>query len=509
MRWLIGIVIVTSACAFAQSAARGLAFISADVHRSPDGIIAWGSIHPGHDLEFRAITMRGLISTAYDVGLDQVLGEPWMSVDRFDVIAQTPPESTVPEQKAMLRRLLEERFNLRVRMDTKPFPAYILKPAKRGFQLTPVASQGEGSCEPFQDGSAIAYLCHKMSIAGLASRLPSMAPVYFDLPVVDRTGKDGVYDFNLRWAPRGTAGGDGAAIPLFDYLDRHLGIEVATGTAEERAVVVENVNANPTENEPGLQKSLRAPPADFDVAEIHASPGDEQPKPPTFEHGVFRAPGVPLRALIAVACKLDQDRVISGDKWLDSQAFDIVAKTDPLVSFDGMRPMLRRFLEDRFKLKMHREVRPAAVFALTAGNHLKLNSGDAMGRPSCKFASTSGMRIFTCQNISMRAFAERLADVAPGYLDHPLVDSTGLDGVYTFSINWSPVGLTFGPARDARDQTPQPGGVPAGAANNASTPSGATTVFDALERLGLKLVKQRQPMPVAVIDETDRTSWEN
>ncbi len=55
-----------------------------------------------------------------------------------------------------------------------------------------------------------------------------------------------------------------------------------------------------------------------------------------------------------------------GPNWLDSDRFDISAKADGRFSQAMMNgPMLQALLEDRFKLKLHRESRVVSVYALT------------------------------------------------------------------------------------------------------------------------------------------------
>jgi uncharacterized protein (TIGR03435 family) len=50
-------------------------------------------------------------------------------------------------------------------------------------------------------------------------------------------------------------------------------------------------------------------------------------------------------------------------------------------------------------------------------------------------------RLFTCQNVTMAQFAARLQRLAAGYIFSPVLDSTGLEGSYDFSLNFSPAGI--------------------------------------------------------------------
>ena len=56
-----------------------------------------GGVIRGGRYELRNATMVDLISTAYGIDAEKVLGGPnWLESDRFDVIAKTPPK-TSPE----------------------------------------------------------------------------------------------------------------------------------------------------------------------------------------------------------------------------------------------------------------------------------------------------------------------------------------------------------------------------------------------------------------------------
>jgi uncharacterized protein (TIGR03435 family) len=182
--------------------------------------------------------------------------------------------------------------------------------------------------------------------------------------------------------------------------------------------------------------------------------------------------------------------------------------------FESLLPMLRTLLIDRFKLAVHTEEQPVQVWALVVGKHgPKLKEADPSSRSGCKRgAADSGsgsaavpMLNYTCQNTTMKQLAEAMhSSVAPGYVDRPAVDMTGLQGAYDFTITWTPRGVTAGNGRPAG--TGDPGQNPV-----AADPSGGITFFDAVEKqLGLRLEKgQKHPMPVLVIDRVEQLVPDN
>ena len=113
------------------------------------------------------------------------------------------------------------------------------------------------------------------------------------------------------------------------------------------------------------------------------------------------------------------------------------------------------------------------------------------------------------------AICGKLKTIAPGYIHTPVLDATGLEGGYDFTLSFSAVGLTR-LAGGAGRGGPGPGGPPPGLLTSgdpsaaASDPNGAITLFEAVEKqLGLKLQAQKRPVPVLVIDHAEQKPTEN
>ena len=101
-----------------------------------------------------------------------------------------------------------------------------------------------------------------------------------------------------------------------------------------------------------------------------------------------------------------------------------------------------------------------------------------------------------CKNTTMADLAQNVQQLANAYIDHPVVDATGLDGGWDFAMGWTPKGaLQAAPA-------PNPNQA-AGGIGEASDPGGIS-FFDAIEKeLGLKIVKEKRSIPVTVVDHVD------
>lgn len=134
-----------------------------------------------------------------------------------------------------------------------------------------------------------------------------------------------------------------------------------------------------------------------------------------------------------------------------------------------------------FKLTLHREPRELTLYELVvAKNGPKLTKAEA--RPG---GVTSGRGHLTATAASMDRLARFLAG-SYVKLDRPVVDKTGLDGVFDFTLDWTP------------DSDLQ------------KHPDGPPDIFTALqEQLGLKLEARKGPVEVFVVDHVEKIPSEN
>ena len=130
--------------------------------------------------------------------------------------------------------------------------------------------------------------------------------------------------------------------------------------------------------------------------------------------------------MIAFAYNVEEEWVKGGDKWIDTERYDIRAKSVPTASADAMRSMLQNLLRDRFALKVHKEDQPVSVFALTAPKP-KAQGRRPIG-PGLVRTIAEATRSYTCEATTMADLAAKLQSLAPRYVDHPVVDLTNLKG---------------------------------------------------------------------------------
>jgi uncharacterized protein (TIGR03435 family) len=511
--FIAAILATTAALSAAES------FELADVHVSPH------SDNPSLRVfrrdgryELLSATMADLIGAAYGIAPERVSGGPsWLESDRFDVIAKIPENATADSLKPMLRNLLADRFGLAVHPDKVLRPAYVLT-AGAHPQLTQSDADGGGRCEDQRSAHTETMNgvleCRQVTMSAFAealrtSRLPAVLGYIADSQVVDQTGLKGAWDFTLKWTGGGLmakVGRDG--VDLFDAVDRQLGLQLKMGQAMLPLIAVDRVNRTPTPNAAGVTQKLPPLRLQFDVADIRPSQQEKPTAPRFLPGGRLEVRGVALIALIQHAWGLDtydNDLIADGPKWLTTDRYDILAKTAPpedpsssLKDDDSLREMLRNMLKDNFKLAVHNDNREVTVFALTAVKP-KLKQADPSERTRCKesaapnpTASMIPQRMIVCTNVSMGEFAERLHGLSPGYANRPVVDLTGLDGSFDFSLVYSRPGLIRTAER-------------LGGESEAPDPNGAVTLYEAVERqLGLKMATTKRMMPALVIDHVEK-----
>jgi len=537
--------LATLSCSLAQTdpsaasaAPRSASFDIADVHPSPHSLRPFmdGGNLNGDRYVIHQATLDDLIATAYNLDSTHVQGGPsWLDWDRFEITAKAPTTTSKADLRRMLQGLLKERFSLVVHEGSAPMPAYVMKAQTGKAKLKEAqAAEGEGTCEPQPPPPnppagairQIVVICKNETMQKFADDIHDMAGGYLDKPVVDATGLKEAYDFTITWTPRGLLGVAGAeGISIFDAVDKQLGLKLALETAPRTVLIVDSANRTPTPNSPDIAQRLPAlPPAQFEVATIKPSKPDTQPMG-RVNNGEVDVHGLTVKQIIAFAWDLnpnDSEAIVGAPKWLDGDKFDILAKisTDdqgdaakkpPQVDAEELRQMLRALIEDRFKMKDRWEDRPVTAYTMKAVNP-KLAKGDPKARTRCdegpgpngkdlRLGNPMINRLIYCQNITLEQLGILLPNLAFGYIYYPVADGTGLQGSYDLTLAFSSVDRTLAPPPGSNNQ--QAGGA-------AGDPSGAVSLFDAFKNeLGLKLEKEKRPMPVLVIDHIEEQPTAN
>lgn len=189
-------------------------------------------------------TLKRLVERAYGVLPFQVSGPAWMESVRVDIVAKYPPDTKQDDRSLMLRTLLEDRFKLAAHRESKDLPGYALMVAKSGFKLKPVEP---GSSDTRSNGGRIRTLTAK---SNSMEHLADFVARTLGEPVVDKTGVQGVYDFELRWNDddQNATGLDADVPSIFTALQETLGLRLQSQKVPGEIVVVDHVERVPTEN---------------------------------------------------------------------------------------------------------------------------------------------------------------------------------------------------------------------------------------------------------------------
>jgi len=156
--------------------------------------------------------LSDLITFAYGLHPKQIVGAPaWIENDKYDLSAQPEAEGQPNDKqwKAMLQKLLTDRFNLTFHRDKKELSVYAITVAKAGPKLT--KSEGDPNGLPGLFFRGLGVLPARN--ATMADFAGVMQAAVLDRPVVDQTGLQGRFDFTLTWTHEFQFGGLGARAP--------------------------------------------------------------------------------------------------------------------------------------------------------------------------------------------------------------------------------------------------------------------------------------------------------
>jgi len=505
----------------------------------------------GARYDLRNATLVDLIVKAYGVTADKVLDGPsWLEYDRFDISATVPPKTSAADAQLMLQALLKDRFGLAIRREDRPLTAYVLTAPKGKQKLKESDGSGDSGCRLSLDAPrppegagapaippvlTLTNTCRNMTMAAFAEGLTGMplAQQFIGTnPVQDKTGLEGKWDFTLKYTLPVNGASTGDAVTLADAVDKQLGLKLEQESMALPVIVVEKANRTPSPNQPDEVKKIPAFPTEFEVATIKPfvppTPGSAngpialgirmQPG------GRVEVSGLPLKTLMQQAWSLQADSIVGAPKWMDTDRYTIVAKMpstgdavsgpNTAVDTDAVWIMVRALLADRFKLATHFEDRTMPAYTLTAPKP-KLKKADPAARTKWADANAGGIvlnggggpapsRTVKFQNMSMAQLAEKLQFIGNAYIHAPVIDGTGLEGGYDFNLTFSPIA----PAQLANLVIRSSDA--AGGPNNSADPIGGVTLFEAVEKqLGLKLVEQKRPVRVLVIDHIEQTPTDN
>jgi uncharacterized protein (TIGR03435 family) len=218
---------------------------------------------------------------------------------------------------------------------------------------------------------------------------------------------------------------------------------------------------------------------------------------PMPDPGRVRIRSMSLLGLVALSYSVPIAQV-RGPIWMGESAFEVVATVPAGTQKGQVKQMLQSLLEERFGLVVHREAQAVPGYALTVGKGgAKLTpsatpaeppngqSQDediraAVRRRAMNMAANPGppLPVGTSRNEYANVSTAQLAGILSRFVHAPVVDTTGLTGNYDVTLETS------------------------------QDPAGES-VFDAIEKVGLKLEARRVPTDTLVVDRATKAPTPN
>jgi uncharacterized protein (TIGR03435 family) len=197
-------------------------------------------------------TLTRMIQRAYDLPEYRVDGPEWIRTEHFDISAKFPealpkdPQQRAEVFKAMMQKMLADRFHVVIHREQRTMAVYALLVGKKGIKFRQVPDtdshssnsenrQYEGKCIPM-------------------TTLATFLSQWMDLPVLDFTGLQGFYDLKLQWtAERSSSAKPEAAdspvgLTIEDAVEEQLGLRLEHRKSPVEVLVVDRADKIPAEN---------------------------------------------------------------------------------------------------------------------------------------------------------------------------------------------------------------------------------------------------------------------
>jgi uncharacterized protein (TIGR03435 family) len=189
-------------------------------------------------------TVETMLQAGYGVQKSQIVGAPhWVETERFDVqgVPDVPGSPSLKQMQGLIRKVLAERFGLKLHRDTKDLSVYAITVAKGGEKMAKSAGDPNGLPDENDSGNGgqVTMRVTNMSMSEFAM----IFQFFLDRPAVNQTGLAGRYDFQLKWTTdESRVPTDGSAPPgLFTAIQEQIGLKLEAVKAPAEVLVVDAV----------------------------------------------------------------------------------------------------------------------------------------------------------------------------------------------------------------------------------------------------------------------------
>lgn len=207
---------------------------------------------PSGEMVARNFPLELLIQEVFGVSEFQVIGlERWTTgwaTTRLNIQAKAQPKASgaasEDELKSMARALLAERFELRFHREKREASVYALVAAKNGIKLQVSEDNGRQRGVGGINSSIPMGRLFGSNVT-MAHFVQILSEQQLERPVVDRTGFEEPFDFQLEYAPIERP--DSRSPSIFVALQEQLGLKLEPAQAQVEVLVIDHI-ARPSEN---------------------------------------------------------------------------------------------------------------------------------------------------------------------------------------------------------------------------------------------------------------------
>lgn len=221
-----------------------------------------------------------LVLIAYDIPIYRLSEQSDLYLQKLDVEAKMPVDTTREQFNVMLQNLLADRLGLKVHWATRQIDMYALvvakgapkfkaaapdspqasddaskngNPDRVGSNGFPIPPPGNGPWVGVAPDGKMGMRGHNETTAEMAS---AIGPRILGSPLMDATGLTGKYDYTIFWSTtatdavrRGTPATDDPDGPsIFDAVQDQLGLKIEKRKGPVQMLVVDHIEKKPTEN---------------------------------------------------------------------------------------------------------------------------------------------------------------------------------------------------------------------------------------------------------------------
>ena len=199
--------------------------------------------------------------------------------------------------------------------------------------------------------------------------------------------------------------------------------------------------------------------------------------------GRFRASATTLKFLLEWAYGIQPSQHSGGPSWIGTDRYDIVAKAEGNATDTQIKLMVQTLLADRFKLRLHQERKELSAYVVSVGKAApKLFPPKDDEIHALRFAPQPGtnQKTVSYRVVATRYTLTQLTDAFARQMGSIILNQTGLDGEYDFTLDLTP------------DET-------------RPNPVDPTLLITAMrEQLGLTLKSQKVQVDILVVDSAEK-----